>query len=162
MLQEQIVVILCKPERIFPPAFFNVMIHLAIHLSYEVMLAGPIQSRWMYPFKRALRTYKQYVCNKAHPKGSIMKAYIVNESLIFCSMYLRDIETRFNHPKQNYEWDSLLEKQLNIFVIGWKPLRKGRIIHLDDKTLKQAHWYLLNNCSKVQSYLKYVSNKLFL
>ena len=100
--------------------------------------------------------------NKARLEGSIMKAYIVNKSLIFYSMYLQGIETRFNHPEQNYGWDSQLEKQLNIFAIGWWPLEKGRIIHLDDKTLKQAHWYLLNNYLEVQPYLKYVSNKLFL
>ena len=34
--------------------------------------------------------------NKVHPEGSIAEAYIVNESMTFCSMYLRDIETNFN------------------------------------------------------------------
>ena len=137
------------------------MVHLVIHLPYEVMFAGPVQSRWMYPFERALGMYKQYVHNKPHPESSIVEAYIVNESLTFYSIYLQGIETRFNHREQNYEWDSQLEKQLNIFAIGWRPLEKGRIIHLDDKTLKQAHWYLLNNNLEVQPYLKHVSNKLF-
>ena len=81
VLQEQIVVILCKLERMFPPTFFDVMVHLVIHLPYEAMLTGPVQSRWMYPFERVLGTYKQYVHNKARPEGSIMKAYIVNEPL---------------------------------------------------------------------------------
>ena len=53
----------------------------------------------MYPFKRSLEMYKQYVHNKAHPKGSIVVAYVVNESLTFCFMYLQGIETRFNYPK---------------------------------------------------------------
>lgn len=161
VLQEQIVVILCKLERMFPPAFFDVMVHLAIHLPYEAMLAGPVQSRWMYPFERALGTYKQYVRNKARPEGSIAEAYIVNESLTFCSMYLRGMETRFNRPERNDELDSHLDKKLNIFATGWRPLGKARIIHLDDKTLKQAHWYLLNNCPEVQPFIKYVSRKLF-
>ena len=118
MLQEQIVVILCKLERMFSSTFFDVMVHLVSHLPYEAMLAELVQSRWMYPFERALGMYKQYVRNKACPKGSIAEAYIVNESLTFCSMYLRDIETRFNHPERNDEWDSHLEKQLNIFATG--------------------------------------------
>ena len=123
----------------FPLTFFDIMVHLAIHLPYEAMLAGPVQSRWMYPFERVLGTYKQYVRNKACPEGSMAEAYVVNESLTFCSIYLRGIETRFNHLEWNDEWDSHLEMQLNIFAIGWRPLRKGRIIHLDDKSLKQAH-----------------------
>ena len=58
LLQEHIVVILCKLERIFLSAFFDIMVHLAIPLPYEAMLAGLVQSRWMYPFKRALGIYK--------------------------------------------------------------------------------------------------------
>ena len=51
-LQEQIVLILCKLEKIFPPAFFDVMVHLPIYLPYEAMLRGPVQYRWMYPIER--------------------------------------------------------------------------------------------------------------
>jgi len=51
-LEERIILILCKLERIFPPAFFDVMVHLAVHLPREAMLAGPVQYRWMYPIER--------------------------------------------------------------------------------------------------------------
>ena len=51
-LEEGIVIILCKLERIFPPAFFDIMIHLVVHLSHEAKLAGPVSYRWMYPFER--------------------------------------------------------------------------------------------------------------
>ncbi|GMP72870.1 hypothetical protein CsSME_00030763 [Camellia sinensis var. sinensis] len=37
-MEEQIVLILCKLEKIFPLAFFDVMVHLAIHLPHEAML----------------------------------------------------------------------------------------------------------------------------
>ena len=51
-LEEGIVLILCKLERIFPPAFFDVMVHLMVHLPREAKLAGPVSYRWMYPFER--------------------------------------------------------------------------------------------------------------
>lgn len=51
-LQDQIVLILCKMEKTFPPAFFDVMVHLAIHLPHEAVLGGPVQYRWMYPIER--------------------------------------------------------------------------------------------------------------
>ena len=51
-LEERIVLILYKLERIFPLAFFEVMVNLAIHLPREAMLAGPVQYRWMYPIER--------------------------------------------------------------------------------------------------------------
>ncbi|CAN1160625.1 hypothetical protein LINPERPRIM_LOCUS37686, partial [Linum perenne] len=70
-LKDDIVTILCKLELIFPPAFFDVMVHLAIHLPHEAILGGPVQYRWMYPIERYLSTLKGFVRNKAHPEGSI-------------------------------------------------------------------------------------------
>ena len=51
-LEENIVVTLCKLEKIFPPGFFDSMEHLLVHLPYEAMVGGPVQYRWMYPFER--------------------------------------------------------------------------------------------------------------
>ena len=51
-LKERIVLILCKMEKFFPPAFFDVMVHLAVHLPREAILGGPVQYRWMYPIER--------------------------------------------------------------------------------------------------------------
>lgn len=51
-LHEDIPVILCKLERIFPPGFFDSMEHLPVHLPYEAKVGGHVQYRWMYPFER--------------------------------------------------------------------------------------------------------------
>lgn len=51
-LEEDIVHTLCMLERFFPPSFFDVMVHLTIHLGREARLCGPVQYRWMYPFER--------------------------------------------------------------------------------------------------------------
>ena len=47
-MKSDIVVILYKLEMIFPPAFFDIMVHLAIHLPNEALLGGPIQNRWIF------------------------------------------------------------------------------------------------------------------
>ena len=47
-MKSGIVVILCKLEMIFPPAFFDIMVHLEIHLPNEALLGGPVQNRWMF------------------------------------------------------------------------------------------------------------------
>ena len=41
-LEKDIVLILCKLEMIYPPTFFDIMVHLAIHLPREAMLGGPV------------------------------------------------------------------------------------------------------------------------
>ena len=51
-LNDKVVVTLCKLEKIFPPSFFIVMVHLVIHLVREVQLGGPVASHWMYPIER--------------------------------------------------------------------------------------------------------------
>ncbi|GKV33217.1 hypothetical protein SLEP1_g41749 [Rubroshorea leprosula] len=47
MWEEKIVETICKLEKVFPPAFFDLMEHLAIHLPYEAKVGGPVQFRWM-------------------------------------------------------------------------------------------------------------------
>ncbi|KAL0439963.1 UNVERIFIED_CONTAM: hypothetical protein Slati_2479300 [Sesamum latifolium] len=51
-LEKEIGKTLCDLEKIFPPSFFDIMIHLPIHLAYEARIAGPVQYRWMYPIER--------------------------------------------------------------------------------------------------------------
>ena len=41
-LRDKILTILCDLEKIYPPAFFDEMVHLAIHLPDEALLRGPI------------------------------------------------------------------------------------------------------------------------
>ena len=51
-MEKDIVLILCKLEMIFPPSFFDVMVHLAVHLPTEAKLCGPVQFCWMFPIER--------------------------------------------------------------------------------------------------------------
>ncbi|XP_020229215.1 uncharacterized protein LOC109810217 [Cajanus cajan] len=52
---------ICKLEKIFPPAFFDSMEHLIVHLPYEAKVGGPVQYRWMYPFERCMLYLKKKV-----------------------------------------------------------------------------------------------------
>ncbi|XP_042950146.1 uncharacterized protein LOC122282038 [Carya illinoinensis] len=153
-LQSDIVIILCKLEMIFPPSFFDVMIHLAIHLPREAILGGPVQYRWMYPFERYLGKFKRYVKNKARPEGSIAEAYIHLECLTFCSMYLQDVETKFTRVDRNIDGggeDTI--DGFSIFNQHVRPLGVASNVKLDDKLLSSARWYILNNCVEIQPYI---------
>ena len=50
--EKDIVLILYKLEKKISPSFFDIMVHLAIHLPKEVLLARSIHYRWMYPIER--------------------------------------------------------------------------------------------------------------
>ena len=51
-MEKEIAIILCDLEKIFPPSFFDVMVHFPTHLAYEARVAGPFHYRWMYPIER--------------------------------------------------------------------------------------------------------------
>ena len=59
--QNQLVFILCKLEKKIPPAFFDIMIYLVLHLHEEAILSEPVHMWWMYPFERYLKKLKDYV-----------------------------------------------------------------------------------------------------
>jgi len=105
LLEKSIVLTLCKLEKIFPPSFFDIRVHLPIHLVDEAKIGGPVQYRWMYSIERYLRRLKSYVRNKARPEGCIAEAYIAQECVHFCSRYLDGVETRLNRYGRNYEGD---------------------------------------------------------
>ena len=95
ILKQNIVLIICNLEKIFPPSFFDVMEHLPIHLPYEAELGGPVQYRWMYPFERFFKKLKGKAKNKRYAAGSIVESYINDEIAYFSEHYFVDhIQTK--------------------------------------------------------------------
>ncbi|GKA90097.1 hypothetical protein Tco_0811909 [Tanacetum coccineum] len=101
--QSKVVDILCNLELIYPLVFFDIMIHLVIHLPLKALEGGPIRPRWMYPFERYMKKLKNYVRNKAKPEGSIAEGYVAEEALAFSSHYFQDVTTKFNRPNCNVD-----------------------------------------------------------
>ncbi|KAD5507409.1 hypothetical protein E3N88_15112 [Mikania micrantha] len=112
--KKEVVKILCNLKSIYPPAFFDIMIHLVLHLPEEAILGGPVPMRWMYPFERYIKKLKAYVRNKAKPEGSIAEGYNADEALTFCSLYLKDMQTKFNRPDRNADAD-ISKRQFHVF-----------------------------------------------
>lgn len=92
-MQADVVVTLCLLEKYFPPSFFDIMIHVVVHLVREVRLYGPVYLRWMYPFERFMKVLKGYVRNRTRPEGCMAECYIGEEASEFCEEYLSDVST---------------------------------------------------------------------
>ncbi|XP_072071886.1 uncharacterized protein [Arachis hypogaea] len=123
-LEAKIAETLCQLERIFPPRFFDIMVHLPIHLANEERLGGPVQYRWMYPVERYLH---------------------------------KDVHTRFNRiPQNNDECVSDEVQTPSLFPCKGCPLggRMGDLFILDEKSEIQGHAYILNNCDKIEVYMR--------
>jgi len=91
-LENEAAVILCQLEMYFPPSFFDIMVHLIVHLVREIRLCGPIYLRWMYPIERYMKILKGYSKNPHRPEASIVERYIAEEAIEFCSNYLSEVD----------------------------------------------------------------------
>ncbi|KAK1621385.1 hypothetical protein QYE76_026902 [Lolium multiflorum] len=96
-LQEEIVVILCELEMYYAPAFFDVMLHLLVHIVEDIIQLGPTFLDSMMPFERTNGVIKGYVRKRARPDGSIAKGFLTEECISFCTSYL-EIENPVGLP----------------------------------------------------------------
>ena len=147
--QDKIALLVCKLERVFPAAFFTVMVHLLVHLPFEAILGGPVHLRWMYPIERYIGRLKKFVRNKARPEGSIAEGYVVEEALHFCEQYLNGVESKFVKVPHVTE----RKFDLEIFEPCGRPLKGVKFTTLADSLLKKAEWFVLNNCPEVEPYV---------
>ncbi|XP_075497779.1 uncharacterized protein LOC142535021 [Primulina tabacum] len=119
---------------ISPPSFFDVMLHLTVHLVREVRLCGPVYFRWMYPFERSMKVLKSYVGSRKHPEGCIVRRYSAEEAIEFCSEYLNDLDP-IGVPQSNRDPKSNIP--------GFLACKTPIIVPQVD--LQQAHLTVLEN-----------------
>ena len=141
-LQNKLVVTLCLLEKYFPPSFFDIMIHLTVHLVREVRLCGLVYLRWMYPFERFMKVLKSYVNNRNRPEGCIIECYIAEEAIEFCTEYLSNVDTI------GIPIDPRIDHKIGT------PLPGSFVMKVDPIVLLQAHHYVLENTTIVQLYFE--------
>nr|XP_028960059.1 uncharacterized protein LOC114825491 [Malus domestica] len=155
-LSKSIALTLCHLEKLFPPSFFTVMVHLIIHLADEAAVAGPVPYRWMYPIERYLHLLKSYVRNKSQPEGCIAVAVNLDECVSFCSMYMEDsVVTRRNRPGRNYDvMQGDARQGLPLFGSQGKPASAVETVLLERPRFEMAHRYVLVNYPQMAEYLR--------
>ena len=100
-----------------------------------------------------MQTLKRYVRNKGRPEGSIVEAYLVDECLSFCAMYLRDVESRRTCRGRNEDGIGRgVSGGLSIFDSKGCYMGSGENVELDLTVLDQCHRYILNNCDEVSPF----------
>nr|XP_004516691.1 uncharacterized protein LOC101514781 [Cicer arietinum] len=122
-------------------SFFDIVVHLIVHLVREIKLCGPVYLRWMYPFEHDMKFLKGYVKNPHCPEASIVERYIAEEAIEFCSDYMSKAEA-IGIPRTRHEGTCVGNG-----IRGLKLKSMGR------EEVLQAHLYILNNIDEVQPYL---------
>jgi hypothetical protein len=146
-LEKEIIVLLCKLEKIFPPRWFNPMQYLLIHLLYEAKVGGSVQYRWMYPFERALKSLRHMVSNKARVEGCITEEFKYKEIAYFIEEHNINAHTvRYHVHKHDPHFD------LSIFKSRGTTVGVGRIYHLSEEDRNSALLYMYTNLDEMTHY----------
>lgn len=151
-LQQEIIEVLCHFEMIFVSAFFDIMVHLLVHLCREVILGGPEHGRNMFPIERYLAKLKSYVRNRSKPEGSIAEGYLAEECVTFCSRFLGgDAASNSVYSTDLGTCATKVE-----YHIGTRRNKDGTIFSLNDEEWKESHRYVLFNSGNkaVESLIK--------
>lgn len=136
-LMRDVIMATCVLEKEFPPTFLNVMAHLPIHLVEQLLICGPVHCRWMYPIERYMKTLKDYVRTYAHPEGSIAEGYRLEDTLGFCTEYMK------RHTATTHRvWDPNEEATMNDEILRVNEHRKRR---MSDEVRGYAHAFVIDN-----------------
>jgi hypothetical protein len=62
-LREDAAITMCMLEMTMPPSFFDIMVHVILHLVDELNMCRLVHTRWMYCVKCLNKVLKGYVRN---------------------------------------------------------------------------------------------------
>ncbi|CAH9080376.1 unnamed protein product [Cuscuta epithymum] len=160
-LKDDIPIILCKLEKIFPPSFFDPTEHLPIHLPDEVLLGGPPQYRWMYRFENFLGSVlKKKIGNKARVEASIREGYLLSEMGTFASYYFPEEVTTKARGVPRFDDGFMINDDVpaSIFAQKAKAIGASTRRYMDQNETNAVHSYVLQNCLEIDSFRELFTN----
>jgi hypothetical protein len=96
------VVILCDLEIYFPPAFFDIIMHLLVHVVDDIIQLGLTFMHNMMSFERLNSVIKGFVRNRSRPDGSIAKGFLSYECISFYQNYLSTNDEDVGLPSRKH------------------------------------------------------------
>ena len=85
----------------FPPTYFDISLHLLIHLVDQIRALGPMYLHQMFSFERLMKVFRRYVGNRFRLEGGMVEGWSMEEAIEFCTYYL-DIK-RVGVPESRHE-----------------------------------------------------------
>ncbi|XP_062030232.1 uncharacterized protein LOC133746080 [Rosa rugosa] len=142
LLDKELPETLCMLERFFPPSFFDVMVHLTIHLAQQVLIAGPVLFCWMFHFERYMKVLKDYVKNRSNLEGCIAEKYLAEEITRFCDGYIKEAAEICVQHKRNEDCEDEI-------ILEGKPIGLKKLRQLTPTMWEIAHRYVLTNTTEL-------------
>ncbi len=87
-LREDASITMCMLKMTMPPSFFDIMVHLILHLMDELDMCGPVHTRWMYCVECLNKVLKGYLQNMVQLEASMVIRYLMDETLGLITEYM--------------------------------------------------------------------------
>lgn len=129
-------------EMCLPPAFFDTMVHLMIHMVHQIQALGPCYLHEMWAYERFMSVLSRYVHNRAYPEGSMIEGYTNEEVIECCQEYLK-VQRGIGIPDSRYK-NRLAGKGTN-----------GRKVFIDEdyQEVSRAHYAVLAGSKLMDPYI---------
>jgi hypothetical protein len=93
-LQEFAVETISQFEMCFPSSFFDIMVHLVVHLVPQIEALGPMYLHEMWTYECFMSILNGYVSTRPRPEPSMIEGYCTEEAIEsggpFCNNILKD------------------------------------------------------------------------
>jgi len=98
----------------------------------------------MYPIERYMKTLKDYVRTYTHPEGSIAEGYRLEDTLDFCTKYMK----QYRGTTQRV-WDAMEDATMNDEVLSAHDSKKRK---LSEEMRSFVHAFILENAPSLQQW----------
>ena len=72
----------------FPTTYFDISLHLLIHLVDQIRALGPMYLHQMFPFERLMKVFRRYDRNIFRPEEGMVEGWSIEEAIEFYTYYL--------------------------------------------------------------------------
>jgi hypothetical protein len=140
-LQRDIVETLVRLEMHFSPTYFDISMHLLVHLVDQIRALHPMYLHQMFPFERLMKVFRRYIRNRFRPEGGMVEGWSTEEAIELCKYYLDINRVRVLESRH--------EKKL-----GGKGTIGEKSITVDDLvSFRQAQYVVLQQTEDVMPYI---------
>ena len=74
--------------------YFDILVHLLMHLVDQIRALGPMYLHQMFPFERLMKVFRRYVRNRFRLEGGMVEGWSTEEAIEFCTYYLDNKRVR--------------------------------------------------------------------
>mgnify|MGYP000025790750 CR=1 FL=1 len=137
--------LVCLMEKELPISFFDIQVHLLVHLVEEIELAGVVNTRWMFWVERFMCVLKRFVRQRARPEGSMAEGWLHQECMYYLSEYLPQA-----HEEAPLNWTHDESSTMTEEVL----CGKGSPIRLSHEEQENLTTFIINNSECMTTFLE--------